>query len=120
VAIADIQMGDLQQRLAEQCMRLEVTDAAKGWLADQGYDPAFGARPLRRTIQRFVESPLSQRLLEGAFKAGDTVRVDLDPDGEALIFTTIAEEPDADEACRVESEAAQVVEGLSASDGADG
>ncbi len=120
MAIADIQLGDLQQRLAEQCMRLEVTDAAKGWLADEGYDPAFGARPLRRTIQRFVESPLSQRLLEGAFKAGDTVRVDLDPDGEALTFTTISE-PEADEACHVESEAVQVVEGLSASNGdADG
>ncbi|GAF87351.1 unnamed protein product, partial [marine sediment metagenome] len=84
--ITDIQMRDIEERLGDQGLHIQVTEAAKGWLAGKGYDPTFGARPLRRTIQRFVESPLSQRLLEGEFVSGDTVLVDLDGEEDALAF----------------------------------
>ena len=85
--IVDLQMREMEKRLSEQEMRIEITPAAKGWLADKGYDPAFGARPLRRALQRYVESPLSQALLEGTFAPGDTVVVDLDPEKDALTFS---------------------------------
>jgi ATP-dependent Clp protease ATP-binding subunit ClpC len=84
--IVGIQMGEIEARLGEQDLHVEVSDAARGWLADKGYDVTMGARPLRRTIQRYVESPLSQRLLEGRYGAGDTVVVDLDEEKDALTF----------------------------------
>ncbi len=84
--IVDLQMREIEQRVKEQNLHIVLTDAAKGWLAEKGYDQQFGARPLRRTIQRFVESPLSQRLLQGDLAAGDTLRVDLDSAGDVLTF----------------------------------
>ncbi|MEX2673203.1 MAG: ATP-dependent chaperone ClpB [Phycisphaeraceae bacterium] len=75
-AIVDIQLGDLKRRLAEREMGLEVTDAARDLLAEQGYDPTFGARPLRRLIQQRLENPLASRLLASEFVAGDTVVID--------------------------------------------
>ena len=66
----------LRARLAERRITLEITDAAKEVLAEAGWDPAYGARPLKRAIQRLVENPLALRLLEGDFADGDTVRVD--------------------------------------------
>jgi len=65
-----------------------LTEKAKSWLAKEGYDPVFGARPLRRVIERYVENPLSTKLLRGELKEGDTVRVDLGADG--LTFKTRA------------------------------
>jgi len=85
--IVDLQMREIRDRLQEQGVRLSITPAAKGWLADKGYDEAFGARPLRRALQRYVESPLSQRLLAGQFQSGDEVLIDLDPEEDALSFT---------------------------------
>ncbi len=79
--IVDLQMADIASRLAEQGLAVELMDAARRWLAEQGYDPEFGARPLRRALQRFVESPLSVQLLKGDFKPGDLVIVDADEDG---------------------------------------
>ena len=73
----DLQVGYLAERMAEQHLSLALSDAARDWLAETGYDPQFGARPLKRVIAREIESPLSQRLLAGAFKAGDTVIVDV-------------------------------------------
>jgi ATP-dependent Clp protease ATP-binding subunit ClpB len=67
-----------------------VTDAALDHLAREGYDAVYGARPLRRTIQRAVENPLARRLLAGEFASGDTVRVDVSPAGE-LMFNGSAE-----------------------------
>ena len=64
------------ERLAERRIELELTDAAKQTLAEAGWDPAYGARPLKRAIQRLVENPLALRLLEGDFADGDTIRVD--------------------------------------------
>ena len=74
--IVDLQMREIAGRLAEHDVKVELTDAACDWLAQEGYDPQFGARPLRRTLQRFVENPLSRRILAGEFHEGDTVVVD--------------------------------------------
>jgi ATP-dependent Clp protease ATP-binding subunit ClpB len=82
--IVDLQLERLRSRLAERGIALELTEPAKDALAEAGWDPAYGARPLKRAIQRLVENPLALRLLEGDFTAGDTVRVDAH-DGE-LVF----------------------------------
>ncbi|MCY4043306.1 MAG: ATP-dependent chaperone ClpB [Candidatus Dadabacteria bacterium] len=73
--IVDIRIEDLRARLAEKDLRLEITDKAKAKLAEQGYDPEFGARPLKRVIRREIEDPLSKLLLEGKFGAGRTVKI---------------------------------------------
>jgi ATP-dependent Clp protease ATP-binding subunit ClpC len=96
VKIVEIQLRELRERLAEQEIALEVTPEAKEWLAEQGYDRNFGARPLRRAIQRYVESPLSQALLEGEFEAGDTVRVERS--GNELAFARAEAAPEAENA----------------------
>jgi ATP-dependent Clp protease ATP-binding subunit ClpB len=74
--IVELQLARLRARLAERGLELELTDAAKQVLADAGWDPTFGARPLKRALQRMVENPLALRLLEGEFTEGDTVRID--------------------------------------------
>jgi ATP-dependent Clp protease ATP-binding subunit ClpB len=74
--IVDLQLARLRARLADRGLSLELTDAAKEVLAEAGWDPAYGARPLKRAIQRLVENPLALRLLEGDLADGDTVRVD--------------------------------------------
>ena len=74
--IVELQLARLRERLAERRIELEVTDEAKELLAEEGWDPAYGARPLKRAIQRLVENPLASALLEGRFAEGDTVRVD--------------------------------------------
>jgi ATP-dependent Clp protease ATP-binding subunit ClpB len=73
--IVDIQMGYLQKRLAERDIRLELDEAARDRLGEAGYDPVYGARPLKRAIQQQLENPLAQRILRGEFGPGDTVRV---------------------------------------------
>jgi len=75
VSIVDLQMAEIRERLLEHGLDVTLTDEAKRWLAEQGYDPQFGARPLRRVIQRHVESPLSIDLLQGKFTAGGKVQV---------------------------------------------
>jgi ATP-dependent Clp protease ATP-binding subunit ClpB len=82
--IVEQQLGRLRERLAERGLQLDLTDEAKAAIADAGWDPAYGARPLKRAIQRLVENPLALRLLEGDFGEGDIVRVDAQ-DGE-LVF----------------------------------
>jgi ATP-dependent Clp protease ATP-binding subunit ClpB len=82
--IVELQLARLRERLAERQLSLEVTDEAKELLAEEGWDPAYGARPLKRAIQRLVENPLALELLEGRFAEGDVVRVDA-ADGE-LVF----------------------------------
>jgi ATP-dependent Clp protease ATP-binding subunit ClpB len=86
--IVELQLGRLRARLAERRITLELTDAAKEALAEAGWDPAYGARPLKRAIQRLVENPLALRLLEGDFADGDVVRVDA-VDGE-LAFEKVS------------------------------
>jgi ATP-dependent Clp protease ATP-binding subunit ClpB len=75
-AIVELQLARLRARLAERRIDLEMTDAAKEAIAEAGWDPAYGARPLKRAIQRLVENPLALRLLEGDFADGDWIRVD--------------------------------------------
>ena len=82
--IVEIQLGHLERRLEAKRIRLEVTDAAKALLGREGYDPTFGARPLKRTIQRLVQDPLALKLLEHEFVDGDTVVVDAE--GETITF----------------------------------
>ncbi|WP_353176191.1 MULTISPECIES: ATP-dependent chaperone ClpB [unclassified Salinisphaera] len=80
--IARIQMRELHQRLAERELTLDISDAALDKLAEAGFDPVYGARPLKRSIQTLVENPLAKRILSGEFVAGDTVKVDLGADTE--------------------------------------
>lgn len=82
--IVDIQTNSLKKRLAEQEIELEITDSARKHLADEGYEPLYGARPLRRAIRQIVEIPLSMKILEGEFKKGDKVIVDFN--GKELTF----------------------------------
>jgi ATP-dependent Clp protease ATP-binding subunit ClpB len=82
--IVEIQLKDLRKRLAERKLRLDVRPEAKAQLAERGYDPVFGARPLKRTIQRMIENPLAVEVLAGHFGEGDTVVVE--SDGETLRF----------------------------------
>jgi ATP-dependent Clp protease ATP-binding subunit ClpC len=82
--IVDLQMRLVDERLLEQGLHVALTEAARTWLAQEGFDPQFGARPLRRVIQRHVENPLSTRLLRGEFAAGDVILVDAGEDD--LVF----------------------------------
>jgi ATP-dependent Clp protease ATP-binding subunit ClpC len=79
--IVDLQMKEIRDRLREHGLFIELTEAARAWLARQGYDATFGARPLRRALQRYVESPLSVKMLKGEFKVGDTILVDATDEG---------------------------------------
>jgi ATP-dependent Clp protease ATP-binding subunit ClpB len=79
--IVDIQFARLQKLLTDRKIKLELDDKARTWLANRGYDPAYGARPLKRVIQRHVQDPLAEQILAGRVKDGDTVRVSV-RDGE--------------------------------------
>ena len=94
-AIVDLQMREISQRLEELDIQIVLTDQARDWLAEKGYDPVFGARPLRRTLQREVESPLSKKLLRGEFAGSDTVRAEV-KDGK--LYFELEAEPVAVEA----------------------
>jgi ATP-dependent Clp protease ATP-binding subunit ClpC len=80
-SIVDLLVKDLQKRLADRKLGVELTGEAKSWLAKEGFDPVYGARPLRRAIERYVENPLSTKLLRGEFSPGDTIIVDHGDDG---------------------------------------
>ena len=87
-AIVHIQLQEVQERLAEEGFSLRVTEAAIQFLVDEGYDEKFGARPLKRTIQRYVEDALSERILLADFEHGDEIPVDIAEDQESLVFGT--------------------------------
>jgi len=89
--IVDLQMKEVQERLSDHDMIVELTPAARDWLANVGYDPNFGARPLKRALQKHVESPLSVSLLSGDFSDGDKIVVDVDEAGEKLVFRSTGE-----------------------------
>jgi ATP-dependent Clp protease ATP-binding subunit ClpC len=84
--IVDLQMSDIRERLSAHGLMVEITEAAHEWLAEIGYSPDFGARPLQRALQKHLESPFSVKLLGGEFRSGDTVVVDVSEDGEELVF----------------------------------
>ena len=83
--IVDLQMARVRERLAEHGLSVELSDPARTWLAREGFDPAFGARPLQRALQKHVESPLSVKILQGEFTEGDTVTVDYE-EGQGVVF----------------------------------
>ncbi|MBU0490867.1 MAG: AAA family ATPase [Chloroflexi bacterium] len=84
LGIVDLQIREVNDRLAERGIQVEMTEAARNWLAQEGYDPQFGARPLRRVIQRHVETPLSRQLLRSHVSPGDTIVIDVGDEG--LVF----------------------------------
>jgi ATP-dependent Clp protease ATP-binding subunit ClpB len=84
--IVQIQLRELEERLSRREVTLKLTDAATGYLAEQGYDPAYGARPLKRVIQKEIENQLALKLLDGTFGPGDTITVDVVDD--ALTFAS--------------------------------
>ncbi len=90
--IVEIQAGHLRRLLADRQIDLQLTPAAKAWIGSEGYDPAFGARPLKRTLQRLVSDPLARSILEGEFGDGDRIVVDVDPAGNGLVFAAAAGE----------------------------
>ena len=98
--IVELQVAGLNALVEDRGLTIEVTDAAKRHLAEAGYDPAFGARPLRRAIQRLVQDPLALALLQGEFTEGDRVRVDVRDGAIALTRAAgngaTAEEPEAE------------------------
>ena len=94
-AIVTIQIARLQSRLAERGISLNLDEAAQNWLAAQGYDPQFGARPLQRVIQNKVQNPLAEALLDGRFQDGDVIAVGLDQAADRLTFNAVAPLADA-------------------------
>jgi ATP-dependent Clp protease ATP-binding subunit ClpB len=92
--IVELQLARLRARLGERAIGLRLTDEAKELVAEAGWDPTYGARPLKRALQRLVENPLALRLLEGEFEAGDTVLVDA-RDGELAFEKAPVAEPAA-------------------------
>ena len=85
--IVDLQLALLEKRLAVRRITISVTDEARTWLADTGYDPAYGARPLRRLIQSAIGDPLARLLIGGEVVDGSRVSVDVAPDGDGLALT---------------------------------
>ena len=79
-SIVELLIREVEKRLAERNIKLEVNEEAKAWLVQKGYDPVFGARPLRRAVQKYVENPVSTKILQGEFKEGDTVAVSVQED----------------------------------------
>jgi len=83
--VVDLLVKELEKRLDERQVSLELTEEARLWLVNEGYDPIYGARPLRRAIQRYVENPLSTRILLREFEGGDGVVVGVE-EGKGLVF----------------------------------
>ena len=88
-AIVELQLKRLRKLLADRNLSLEISDAAKKKLAEEGYDPAFGARPLKRAIQREIQNPLALAVLEGKFGDGDTISAEVE--GEDIVFRKVGE-----------------------------
>ncbi|MCS7051336.1 MAG: AAA family ATPase, partial [Thermomicrobium sp.] len=89
--IVDIQLRQVRQRLKQRTITLQVTPRAKEWLAERGYDPVYGARPLKRVIQRELLDRLANQLLRGEIREGDTVIVDVDERGTLSVRSMLAE-----------------------------
>jgi ATP-dependent Clp protease ATP-binding subunit ClpB len=87
--IVDLQIAAVARLLAERKLGLEVTPAAKQLIVDEGYDPVYGARPLKRAVQRLLQNPLALAVLEGKYAEGDVVRADRAKEGTALTFARV-------------------------------
>jgi ATP-dependent Clp protease ATP-binding subunit ClpB len=108
-AIVERLLGEVQRRLAEHDLTIELTPAAQRLIAAEGFDPAYGARPLKRSIQRLVENPLARALLEGRFPAGSMIRIDADNMTGTLVFQTADESVVASAGQRRDARAAREV-----------
>jgi ATP-dependent Clp protease ATP-binding subunit ClpB len=97
--IIDLELAKVMRLLEERKVRIELTPAARDRLVRDGYDPAYGARPLRRTVQRLVQDPLAMRILDGSVLPGDLVRVDIDPNSDSMRFERM-EQKAGEEAAR--------------------
>jgi len=93
--IVEIQLARLGKLLKEKQLKLDLTEKAKLAVGKAGYDPVYGARPLKRALQRMVLDPLAMKVLQGAFQPGDTIRVDAGASDDVLTFTRIASAPSA-------------------------
>jgi ATP-dependent Clp protease ATP-binding subunit ClpC len=91
VSIVDLMLNEVRKPMLEKGLSLEVTEAAKAWLGEKGYDPTFGARPLRRVIEKNIEDSLSDAVLSGTYKPGDTVMVDVNTDDDELSIGPVIE-----------------------------
>jgi len=100
--IVDLQMLEVQEQLDDHNLHVMLSPEARDWLAEIGYDPDFGARPLHRAIQKHLENPLSISLLSGEFSAGDSIFVDVDPQEDQLAFTKVDAEELVEEESQVE------------------
>ncbi len=89
--IVDIQINYLKERLKDKKIDIILTDSAKEFLAERGFDPSYGARPLKRTIQKYIENPLAKKILQEEVKEGETVEVDYDPIKKEMVFTKVKE-----------------------------
>jgi ATP-dependent Clp protease ATP-binding subunit ClpA len=110
--IVNLQMEEVSERLSEHGLSVKLSEKAREWLANIGYDPAFGARPLRRALQKYVESPLSVKILAGDFGSGDSVLVDVDDESDledqTLVFTLSEKDTDKPKSETKVSESEQV------------
>jgi ATP-dependent Clp protease ATP-binding subunit ClpC len=97
LSIIDISARELLKRMESMGITIELTDGAKEFLADKGFDPAFGARPLRRAIQKYVEDPLAEEILKGSFASGSIVKVEFDLKSEELTFVGTKKDKGGDE-----------------------
>jgi ATP-dependent Clp protease ATP-binding subunit ClpC len=102
--IVDLQMKEIMERLKERGLTVDLSPAAREWLAKEGFDPAFGARPLKRALQKHVESPLSVSLLGGQFSEGDTIIVEVDESTDKLVFRNVREAIPAEKIDQVQAE----------------
>jgi len=91
VPIVSLELDKVNKRLADRKLVLQATEGAKQWLAVTGYDPAYGARPIKRTIQREVETPIAKGILGGKYPAKSTVLLDAKPGDAALTITAVPE-----------------------------
>jgi ATP-dependent Clp protease ATP-binding subunit ClpB len=101
--IVDLELAKVMRLLAERKVRIELTPAARERVVLDGYDPAYGARPLRRTVQRLVQDPLAMRILDGSVLPGDLVRVDVDPESDSMRFERVEEKTAPAPAVQVEA-----------------
>jgi ATP-dependent Clp protease ATP-binding subunit ClpB len=100
--IIDLELAKVMRLLEERKVRIELTPAARERLVRDGYDPAYGARPLRRTVQRLVQDPLAMRILDGSVLPGDLVRVDIDPDSDSMRFERAVEKAQPEPAAKAD------------------
>jgi len=98
--IVDIQIKRVEKQLADRKLTIEITPAAKKLIVAEGYDPVYGARPLKRAIQRLLQNPLALQVLEGKYSEGDKIVVDRSKDGNSLAFERMPAEGGAREKVR--------------------